>query len=96
MRLDIILAVVIGILVLFQIYREWKRLTDRIEKLEKAARLRMPHEAMLDILNAMAALDREQTEMTFWASMIENAKGHLSNALAAGTKREGKKDNEDV
>lgn len=102
MTSDILLAVVIGILALFIIHREWTQLTtriglqeERIAKLEQAARLRMPHKAVEDILDAMAALDKEQTEMKFHLSLSENIKGHLINALSAGTKRE-KKENEDV
>lgn len=36
----------------------------------------------------MAALDALASEESFKQTLIENAKAHLTNSLAAGTKRE--------
>jgi hypothetical protein len=58
-----------------------------IRNLKTAARTRLPYEAMNEILDARAALvlerDHKQLE-------VDNALGHLDNAQAVGTKREGK------
>lgn len=36
----------------------------------------------------MTALDKEQTEMEFYMTLIDNVKGHIRNAMAVGTKRQ--------
>ena len=59
----------------------------RMEKLEAANRKRMPYEAMEDLLNARAALDREKEEHKFFVSLIENAEAHIEKAMTTGTKK---------
>lgn len=63
-------------------------LETRISKLEDANRKRMPYASAESILDAMAALDALANEESFKQTLIENAKAHLTNSLAAGTKRE--------
>jgi len=41
-----------------------------------------------EIMHAMAALNKELAERKFDNDLIENAMGHMTNALSAGTKRE--------
>jgi hypothetical protein len=74
---------------------EWRktdiRLNDietRMHKLETANRQRLPYRAMEEMLDAMAALDKEKTEMEFHVSLIDNAIGHMTNAMKTGTTRE--------
>ena len=95
MNTEIVLAVLIGVGTLLGLYREWSSLRtqvrmqgERIANLEKAARLRMPHQAMEAILDARAALNKYKEEVLYEVSLIENAEGHLGDALSAGTKRE--------
>ena len=89
--------VVLSIICLLFITREWSRrdkqinnLTRRVNDLEQANLQRLPFRSYEEILNAMAALDKELEERNFYNSLIENAKGHLTNAMSAGTKREKK------
>ena len=55
---------------------------------ESASRQRLPYRAFEEMLNAMAALDKEKSEMEFHTSLIDNAMGHMANAMRAGTVRE--------
>jgi hypothetical protein len=96
MEIIILLLVFICALIL---YREWaeakrrneKRIQDmekRVTDLEAASRQRLPYKAFEEMLNAMAALDKEKTEMEFHTSLIDNAMGHMANAMRVGTVRE--------
>ncbi len=77
------------------LYSAWvhtdKRVTaieTRMRELENANRKRMPYRAMEELLDAMAALDKEKSEMQFHVSLIDNARGHMMNAMKSGTVRE--------
>lgn len=81
------------------IWREWlhkekdlrqkiNALSGQIDKLEKANAMRLPYKSFEELLNAMAALDKEIYERNFQTSLLENATGHIANAMAIGTKRE--------
>lgn len=63
-------------------------LETRVSKLEAAHSKRMPYASAESILDAMAALDALAAEESFKQTLIENARAHLTNSLAAGTKRE--------
>lgn len=70
-----------------------KKISDieaRMKKLENAKAKRMPYEAVENILDARAALNREKEEFQFFVSLIENAEAHLDKAVTVGTKREEK------
>lgn len=89
--------IILSLLLLALLAREWSRmerrvgeLMKRVRDLEQANLQRLPYKSYEEILNAMAALDKEMTERTFYNSLIENAKAHLTNAMSAGTKREQK------
>jgi hypothetical protein len=78
-----------------KLYNTWsntdKRLTAlerQIASLEAANRQRLPYRAMEEMLDAMAALDKEKTEMEFHVSLIDNAIGHMTNAMRTGTSKE--------
>lgn len=92
--ITIVLSALLGLLVLSGLVCEWTRLRkqvhrqeNRIENLEHAARLRMPHEAMDKILNAMAALDALQREKKLETDFIENTQAWLKKAMTVGTSR---------
>jgi hypothetical protein len=63
-------------------------ITERVHKLERASRLRMPHEAMDKIMNAMAALDALEREKKLETDFIENSREWLAKAMSTGTKRD--------
>ena len=63
-------------------------LDQRLAKMEKANRLRMPYRAFEEILNGMAALEVRDREVELEKNILENARAHFSNALKVGTKRE--------
>lgn len=104
LKIDIIIAVLIGIWALRAIYSDWSKMkrqidaqderirlqSERIEKLESANRTRMPYKAVEEILDARAALGRLKEEYRLYTDFIENAEGHLDNAVTTGTKREEK------
>ena len=92
--MEIIIIFFVGVVVTL-LYVEWRktdiRLNDietRMHKLETANRQRLPYRAMEEMLDAMAALDKEKTEMEFHVSLIDNAIGHMTNAMKTGTTRE--------
>lgn len=92
-----ITTIVLLILCFVLLGREWSRnekrihaLEQAVEKLETSNKQRLPYKAFEDLLNAMAALDKEQTEMEFHVSLIDNARGHIANAMKVGTNRETK------
>jgi hypothetical protein len=89
--------IIIGLVALcvYLLGREWNRNEERIREMEKrvqdlesASRQRLPYKAFEEMLNAMAALDKEKSEMEFHTSLIDNALGHMANAMSAGTVRE--------
>ena len=89
--------IIIGLVALcvYLLGRDWKRNEERIREMEKrvqdlesASRQRLPYRAFEEMLNAMAALDKEKSEMEFHTSLIDNAMGHMANAMRAGTVRE--------
>jgi len=93
----IVIILILTLICLYFLAREWNRrdrqiddLRKRVRDLEQANLQRLPHKSFEEILNAMVALDKEITERNFQTSLLENAKGHLTNAMAAGTKRENK------
>ena len=96
--MDQVIAIIITALVMlsgFAIYERLKTfehrtkdLTARVEKLEQANKLRLPHKAFEEILNGMAALDVHEREVDFDKSLITNARAHFTAALKVGTKRE--------
>lgn len=98
MEIKITLSLLIGILILlstvlfFHEYQALKNKVSNIEermvKLEKSKNKRMPYEAMENILDARAALNREKEEFQFFISLIENAEAHLEKAVTVGTKRD--------
>ena len=92
-----IITILLVILCSLLLGREWSRYEKRIHALEESVknletsnRQRLPYKAFEEILNAMAALDKEKTEMEFHVSLIDNARGHIANAMKAGTVREKK------
>ena len=88
-----LLSIVVLAFLALEIYRTYSRINDmemRIRNLEDANRLRLPHRSQEELLNAMAVLDKELEERNFYNSLIENAHGHIANALSVGTKREKK------
>lgn len=68
--------------------RRYRNLEERIKKLEEANSQRLPYRSFEELLDAMAALDKELEERSFYNSLLENAKGHIANAMKVGTKRE--------
>jgi hypothetical protein len=90
-----IIIVTLALIVVALLSREWRKLEKRLDDhsqkirlLELANKQRIPHKSFEEILNAMVALDKEIEERNFQTSLLENAKGHLTNAMAVGTKRE--------
>ncbi len=94
MEIAIIILVLIGICAALML-REWNRTDARLTAietqmrgLETANRQRLPYRAMEELLDAMAALDKEKQEMEFHVSLIDNAMGHMTNAMRTGTTKE--------
>lgn len=92
MEIIIILLIAVCVCLMF---REWHRtearisgIEERMHELEAVNRKRMPYKAMEELLDAMAALDKEKSEMQFHVSLIDNARGHMMNAMKSGTVRE--------
>lgn len=90
-----IIVLALAIFCLYLLSREWSRrekqiadLLKRVRDLEKANLQRLPYRSYEELLNAMAAIDKELGERSFYISLLENAKGHIANAMKAGTKRE--------
>lgn len=68
--------------------RRMTQIEDRLHKVETASLQRLPYKSFEELLNAMAALDKEIEERKFQTSLLENAAGHITNAMSVGTKRE--------
>lgn len=92
--MEIIIIFLIGVASTLM-FVEWRRTDERLGKietrmheLEAANCKRMPYRAMEELLDAMAALDKEKSEMQFHVSLIDNARGHMMNAMKSGTVRE--------
>jgi hypothetical protein len=95
MKLDVILVIVVSAIGLIWIYHEWQTMKtqighqgERIAKLESSNRLRMPQKSYEELLDLMAALDAAEQEAQFKVELIRNARGHATNAMTVGTKRE--------
>lgn len=93
------IIIVVLILSMVLIYREWnqreRKITDleeRIQKLESASQLRLPYVATDELLNAMAVLDVKRSNIQIELDYIDNIKAHITNAMTVGTKRETKKE----
>lgn len=90
----IILAIIVIALLIgkdyFRFLGRLAALEKRIADLEKANNQRLPYRSFEEILNGMAALEILEREESFKQDVIQNAKAHFANAMAAGTKREKK------
>lgn len=91
----ITIIILLSILSMLLLWREWARKEKRIENLEKqvadlqkANCQRLPYKSFQELLDAMVAIDKELEERNFYNSLLENAKGHIANAMAVGTKRQ--------
>lgn len=90
-----LIILVLSIVCLSLLLREWNRrekqiteLTKRVRDLEQANLQRLPYRSFEEILNGMAALEILEREADFKTEVIKNAKEHFSNAMKVGTKRE--------
>lgn len=91
----IAIIILLSILSMLLLCRDWSRREKQIEKLEKqiadlqkANCQRLPYKSFQELLDAMIALDKEIEERKFQTSLLENAAGHIANAMSVGTKRE--------
>lgn len=87
----IVLSVVCSIFLLAEIVRHVKRMSElekRLKALEDANRKRMPYQSQEELIDAMTAISLYLQERKIQDTFIENAAGHITNALAVGTKRE--------
>lgn len=87
----IVLSVVCSIFLLAEIVRHVKRMSElekRLKALEDANRKRMPYQSQEELIDAMTAISFYLQERKIQDTFIENAAGHITNALAVGTKRE--------
>lgn len=89
------LITVFVMLFLFLIYKKYDEMNrmiaemgKRLNKLESANRKRMPYEAYEHLIDAMSALDAEEREVEIKRIFLGNARSHMEQAMAAGTKRE--------
>ena len=92
--ITLLLVIVCLGLSLYDRYRcdqQMQNLKSRIRKLEEANRQRLPYKSFEELLNAMAALDVELSERKLQTDFLENARGHIANAMKAGTKRDKEK-----
>jgi uncharacterized protein YeeX (DUF496 family) len=85
---------ILAVLTVVLLWREWdrreKRIADlekRIRDLESAGKLRLPHQAADELLNAMAVLDVQISKEQLKLDYLENIKSHITNAMSVGTKR---------
>lgn len=104
----IVLLVVIILLAAYMLFREFQHVNGQMQKLEKrvdtlenANRLRMPHQAQDNILDVIAMVSDvleteqdlnllEQQRREREEKKLQDALGRLKQALAIGTKREEK------
>ena len=90
----IILSVICTLFLLLEIARYVKRMSElekRLKALEDANRKRMPYQSQEELIDAMTAISLYLEERKIQDTFIENAAGHITNALAVGTKREQEK-----
>ena len=94
-NLPAVTILALAMVCLFLLSREWNRrerqirdLSKRVTDLEKANLQRLPYKSFEELLDAMAALDIEITERKLQTDFLENARGHIANAMKVGTKRE--------
>jgi len=88
-------VILLSVLSMYLLARDWTRREKQIEKLEKqvadlqqASRYRLPYKSFEELLDAMAALDIELETRKLQTDFLENAKGHITNAMKVGTKGE--------
>lgn len=87
----ITLSVICAMLLAVEITRHIqnvKKLEERLKAIEDANRKRMPYQSQEELIDAMTAIILYLQERKIQDSFIENAAGHITNALAVGTKRE--------
>lgn len=87
----IIAIILLGLFALLCVgiaFLDYRDLKHRVEALEQANAQRLPYRAADEILDAIAALVKDEAEQDFHRELIRNAAGHLQNALKVGTKRE--------
>lgn len=90
----IILSVICALFLLLEVARHVKRMSElekRLKALEDANRKRMPYQSQEELIDAMTAISLYLQERKIQDTFIENAAGHITNALAVGTKREQEK-----
>jgi len=82
---------------MYLLARDWNRrekqiadLQKQVHDLEQANRQRLPYKSFEELLDAMAALDVELESRKLQTDFLENARGHIANAMTVGTKRETK------
>lgn len=89
----ILLIAVCAVLLARDLNHRDQRLRDmekRLHDLEAADRKRMPFKSQEELLDAMAAISRYMEERKIQDAFIENAAGHITNAMSIGTVREKK------
>jgi len=69
-------------------YERHKNLEKRITDLEIKSLQRIPFRSQEELLDTMAAISRYMEERKIQDTFIENAAGHITNAMRVGTKRE--------
>lgn len=92
--ITIVLSVVCALFLVIEITRHIqhvRNLESRLKALEDANKKRMPYQSQEELLDAMAAITLYLQERKIQDTFIENAAGHITNALAIGTKREQEK-----
>lgn len=92
--MEIAIIALVGVCV-FLLGREWNRhderlhaMEARVRELESASKLRLPYRSQEELLDAMAAISRYMEERKIQDAFIENAAGHITNAMTVGTVRE--------
>ena len=87
----ILLTIIVAALLAREIRSTYDRIAElerRLRKLELAGRQRLPHAAADELLDAMAVLDMELSKKQIELDYLENVKGHITNAMSVGTKRQ--------
>lgn len=73
------------ILVVLGLAAKNRDMDRRVSKLEEASRKRIPYGVAEEVMDAMAALDKFVFEKEFYDGLVDNVRGHLTNALKTGT-----------